>query len=449
LSRLPPRSTLGFADVTAIATSSAQAARAKADEYFVATSYGDWRELAADPDIDVIDVATPTHLHAPIALAAIAAGKHVIVDKPMALTSKEAKTMLLAAQRARVVHAVTFNIRYNVMLQHARALVARGDVGDVRFVRGHYLQEWLLHETDFNWRLEPSKAGSLAMVADAGAHWYDMAQHVTGCRITRVLADLSFMRTRRPAGRPAQRVSVPDLGMVLCEFDNGARGQFATGAICAGHKNDLTIEVCGSRHSLRWEQERPNELWIGHRDEPNQTLLKDPPLLDKSIRNCAALPGGHNEAWPDAFRNLMRNILSFIARVVTHVTRTSSHFRRLRQAMGSRVSSMPSPRARRQTADGKPCRRQNACPASEERNACRRFAILHESQRRSPSTHGGRNRRRIRDRTGHCLEIRRRGLGRCFVRPADGGTEGDRPIGERACFKAAPDGLRPFRSTCH
>jgi predicted dehydrogenase len=304
---------LGFAEVTAIATSSATAARAKAKQHFVEKAYGDWRELIADPEIDVVDIATPTHLHAPIALAAIAAGKHVIVDKPMALTSKEAKRMLVAARRARVVHAVTFNIRYNVMLQHARALVARGDVGDVRFVRGHYLQEWLLHETDFNWRLEPAKAGSLAVVADAGAHWYDMAQHVTGRRITRVLADLSsFMKTRTPGGAK-QRVRVPDLGMVLCEFDNGARGQFATGAICAGHKNDLTIEVCGSRQSLRWEQERPNELWIGRREAPNQTLLKDPPLLDKTIRGYAALPGGHNEAWPDAFRNLMRNILGFIA----------------------------------------------------------------------------------------------------------------------------------------
>jgi predicted dehydrogenase len=304
---------LGFAEVTAIATSSSRAAREKAALHFVEKSYGKWTDLVADPEIDVIDVATPTHLHAPIALAAIAAGKHVIVDKPMALSSTEAQRMLTAARRAGVVHAVTFNIRYNVMLQHARALVARREIGDVRFVRGHYLQEWLLHETDYNWRLEPDKAGGLAMVADAGAHWYDMVQHITGRRIIRVLADLSsFIKTRRVARGGKQRVDVPDLGLVLCEFDNGARGQFATGAICAGHKNDLTIEVCGSRQSLRWEQERPNELWIGRRDEPNQTLLKDPRLLDKTIRHYAALPGGHNEAWPDAFRNLMRNILSFV-----------------------------------------------------------------------------------------------------------------------------------------
>jgi predicted dehydrogenase len=306
---------LGFADVVAIATSSSRAAREKAEQHFVPKSYGDWRELVADPEVDVVDIATPTHLHAPIALAAIAAGKHVIVDKPMALSSREAKRMLTAAQRAHVVHAVTFNIRYNAMLQHARAVIAQRELGAVRFVRGHYLQEWLLHDTDFNWRLDPAHAGPLAMVADAGAHWYDLAQHVTGHRITHVLADLSSFIPERRVGkrRVRYRVQVPDLGLVLCRFDNGARGQFATGAICAGHKNDLTIEICGAEQSLQWQQERPNELWLGQRDEPSGTLLKDPPLLAPNVRHYAALPGGHDEGWPDAFRNLMRNILTFIA----------------------------------------------------------------------------------------------------------------------------------------
>ncbi len=304
----------GLGDVVSIATRHAAAARAEAERFGIAHSTGDWRTLVADPDIDVIDIATPTGLHAPIALAAVAAGKHVIVDKPLALTSAEAKKMLAAARRAGVVHAVTFNIRYNVMLQHARALIARGDLGAIRLVRGHYLQEWLLKETDFNWRLDPAQAGALGMVADAGAHWYDLAEHLTGHRITRVLADLSTaVPTRVTAGGRRTRVQVPDLGLILCEFANGARGQFATSALCAGHKNDLTIEVAGSVASARWEQERPDELWLGHRDQPNQLVRKDPPLLDPSVRHYAALPGGHAEAWPDAFRNLMRNILGFIA----------------------------------------------------------------------------------------------------------------------------------------
>ncbi len=309
---------LGFADVTAVATRSVEHAQAKAAELHIESSYGDWRELVAAPDIDVVDITTPTHLHAEIALAAAAAGKHVIVDKPMALTTAEAEAMCAGARAAGVVNAVTFSIRYNVMLQHLRGMVTAGEIGDVNFVQGHYLQEWLLRDTDYNWRIEPDQAGNLAMVADAGAHWYDMLQHVTGRRIVRVLADLSrFIDVRqRPTadgGTEPMPVEIPDLGMVLFELDNGGRAMFSTGAVFAGHKNDLTMEINGSKCSARWQQERPNELWVGHRDEPTQTLLKDPGLLNATAQPYAKLPGGHNEAWTDAFRNLMGNILGFIA----------------------------------------------------------------------------------------------------------------------------------------
>ena len=319
---------LGFAEVAGIATISEDDARQRAAQYFIPKHYATWQQLVADPEIDVVDVAAPTYLHAPVAIATARAGKHVIVDKPMAVTSDEAREMLAAARAAGVVHALTFTIRYNAMLQHTRAFVARGDLGELRLAQGHYLQEWLLKDTDFNWRLEPEQGGALGQVSDAGAHWYDLVQHVTGRRIVRVLADLaSFIKVRqRPVdelreafaaakgGRTVDYpVRVPDLGMILFQFDNGARGLFSVSALCAGHKNDLTIELCGSKSSVRWQQERPNELWIGHRDEPNQTFLKDPPLLDSSVRQYAALPGGHNEAWPDAFRNLMRNILTFMA----------------------------------------------------------------------------------------------------------------------------------------
>lgn len=309
---------LGFTEVRGIATISAEDARQRAAQYHLPRAYDTWQELIADPAIDVVDVAAPTALHAPVALAACRAGKHVIVDKPMALNSAEARRMLAAARKAGVAHAVTFSIRYNVMLQQARALIARGELGEVRHVAGHYWQEWLTRHTDFNWRLDPEQGGPLGMVSDAGAHWYDLVQHLTGRRIVRVLADLSrFISVRqRPLADGSTvdyRVRVPDLGMILCEFDDGSRGHFSTGAISPGHKNDLTIEICGARASVRWQQERPDELWVGRRDEPNQTWVKDPPLLDPSVRSLAALPGGHYEAWSDAFRNLMRNILTFIA----------------------------------------------------------------------------------------------------------------------------------------
>lgn len=319
---------LGFVEIAALADPNLDLARRKAAQLFVPRAYGSYEELIADPEITVVDIATPTWLHHRVAMAAIAAGKHVIVEKPMATTGAEAHEMLEAAREAHVVNAVTFNYRYNPVVQQARVMIRRNDAGQVQFVHGHYMQEWLLYETDFSWRLEPDKAGPACVTGDAGAHWFDLAQHLTGLRVVSVLGDLTTaIKTRKRLatgcheafaenpGGPTEdfTVTVDDLSNVLLRFDNGAAGNFFGCQLCAGHKNDLRIEINGSRCSLAWEQERPNELWIGRRGAANETLLKDPALLDPSVRHYAALPGGHNEAWPDAFRNLMRNILTFIA----------------------------------------------------------------------------------------------------------------------------------------
>jgi predicted dehydrogenase len=319
---------LGFVEVVALATSSSKSARRKAAQLHVSKAYDSWEEMLEDSEIDVVDVATPTKYHFPIAIAAIARGKHVIVDKPLALNSTESKQLMEAAAKAGVINAVTFNIRYNAVLQQMRVLIERGEVGKIHLITGHYLQEWLLKDTDFSWRLDPDESGAVAMVADAGVHWFDLAQHLTGLRVTHILADLHTIIPirQKPVGENREAfaaasggqtepysVRVPDLGSVLMKFDNGARGVFTTTSLAAGHKNDLRIEVNGSQESMRWEQERPNELWIGRRDTPSQMLLKDPALLDESVRHYATLPGGHNEAWPDAFRNLMKNIFAFIA----------------------------------------------------------------------------------------------------------------------------------------
>lgn len=319
---------LGFVDIVAVADANAELAAKKAAQLYVPKAYGSYEELIADPNIDVVDIATPTWLHQPIAMAAIAAGKHVIVDKPMATTAAAAREMMVAARDAGVVGAVTFNYRYNPIVQQARVMIQRGDIGAVRLLHGHYLQEWLLHETDFSWRLEADKAGRACVSGDAGAHWFDLAEHLTGLRIVSVLADLNtaIPIRQKPVGvwREAFaaegggatedfEVKVDDLSSVLLRFDNGAVGNFIGCQLCAGHKNDLQLEVSGSRASLAWAQERPGELWIGRRGAPNEILLKDPATLDESVRHYAALPGGHNEAWPDAFKNLMRNIFTFIA----------------------------------------------------------------------------------------------------------------------------------------
>ncbi len=317
---------LGYVDFHAIATSDYESAKKKADHLGIEFAYDTYDELLGDPTIDVVHICTPNYLHRPIVLATLRAGKHVICDKPLAMNAIEAKEMRDAARASGLVNAVSFNYRFNPLVQQGRAMVAKQELGEVRFVHGCYLQDWLLYETDFSWRLEADKGGASSSVGDIGSHWCDTAQFITGLQIKRVLASLSTMvqlRQKPTGARPAFAsggnsstenflVTSDDVGSVLLEFDNGAQGAFSVGQICPGHKNDLQIEVNGAKSSLRWVQERPDEMWLGYRDKPNGQLLRDANLLDDSVKHYANLPGGHGEGWADAFKNLMASIYSFI-----------------------------------------------------------------------------------------------------------------------------------------
>src|SRR5205807_7789372 len=253
--------------------------------------------------------------------------KHIVSDKPLATTADEARRLWQAARDAGVVHAVTFNYRGNPLVQQAREMIAAGDIGPVHYVHGAYLQDWLLEPTDFSWRLEPEKGGASSAVGDIGSHWCDLVQHVAGRRIVAVLADLAtVIETRLKPGSSTEAfargggdkrepftVQSEDLATILVRFDGGAKGSFSVGQVCAGHKNDLWFEANGRRASLRWLQERQNELWIGRREAPNALLPKDPALLLPAARAYTHLPGGHQEAWADAFCNVLRDVYSVIA----------------------------------------------------------------------------------------------------------------------------------------
>ena len=316
---------LGFVDVVAVAASSEGSAREKAQALGVPTAYGSYQALAADPAVHVVHVTTPNALHGAVIDAALAHGKHVVCDKPLATTPAEARRLRDAATRAGVVHAVTFNYRGNPLVQQARTMVAAGDVGPVHLVHGAYLQDWLLEDTDYSWRLDPAQGQSSAM-ADIGSHWCDLAQHVSGQRIEAVLANLStVVSTRVKPGAATQAFSagsstgsrVPitseDLGTVLLRFSGGATGVVTVGQVCAGHKNDCWLEVNGRAASIRWAQERQNELWIGARRRANTVLAKDPSLAAPEVQRYMRLPGGHQEGWADAFANVMRDIYGVIA----------------------------------------------------------------------------------------------------------------------------------------
>ncbi len=321
---------LGFVDVVAVAGSSEASAEAKAEAMGIPKAYGGYQALVDDPDVQVVHNCTPNYLHLPVNLAVIEKQKHIVSDKPLAMNAGEAKQLLNAVKQAGVVHAVTFNYRGNPQVQQARAMIANGEIGRVHFIHGHYLQDWLIKATDFSWRIEPEKGGPSSAMGDIGSHWCDLVQHVSGLGIEAVLADLTtviktrkkpttvqetFTEAKDDAGEPREpfTVNVDDLGSVLVRLENGCKGVFTASQVCAGHKNDLVFEVDGLGGSLRWYQERQNELWLGRRDGGNVELAKDPGAMDASARGYAHLPGGHQEGWATAFHNVMRDIYTFIA----------------------------------------------------------------------------------------------------------------------------------------
>jgi predicted dehydrogenase len=317
---------LGFVDVVAIAGSSDAAAKQKATLFNVEHSYGNYQDLIADPDITVVHNTTPSYLHFPISMAVIEAGKHIISDKPLAITASEGAKLRDAAAAAGVVNAVTFNYRGNPLVQQARLMVELGDLGNVFFTHGQYLQDWMTDSTVYSWRSDPAKSGPSSALADIGSHWCDLAEHLTGARITAVLADLTTVVKMRysarasaeafSSGGTADRVPVEvsgeDLASVLVRFDNGAKGCLSVGQVLPGHKNGLQIELNGRKASLRWDQERQNELWIGRHDQPNAVMSKQPSLMLPGAMSYAHLPAGHQEGWADAFRNVIGDVYEWV-----------------------------------------------------------------------------------------------------------------------------------------
>lgn len=329
---------LAHVEVVGLAGSSAESAKKRARELSVGRAYADYRELLADPAVQVVHNTTPNHLHREISLAALRAGKHVISDKPLASNLKESRELHEAARDAGVAHVVTFNYRSHALVQQARAMIAKGKLGAPVFVHGCYLQDWLTDDTAYSWRLDPQRGGASSALGDIGSHWCDLAEHVTGARITAVLADLhtavpvrhvAAASTRafakaKAAPRREVKITSEDTASVLLRFDNGARGCVTVGQVLPGHKNDLRLEVNGRLASLAWRQENPNELWIGHHDQANAVLSRDPALLDPAARGYAHLPAGHPEAWSDAFRNLIADAYAWIAKGGTAQTKPAA-----------------------------------------------------------------------------------------------------------------------------
>ena len=289
--------------------------------------YPDYAGLLADQEVTVVHVASPNRQHHPQVLAALSTGKHVVCEKPLAMTAKE--TAELVAAEARFpgrVCAVSYNVRFYPLVLHARALVRRGELGEIFHLHGSYLQDWLLYPTDFNWRVLAEEGGALRAVGDVGTHWLDLITFISGLEIEAVMADLRTVHPvrQRPAGgsgetfapqggapagssRPVPIVT-DDYGAVMLRFKGGARGLCSFSQVAAGRKNCIRFEISGAKRSLAWNSESPEELWIGERGDPSRLLQRDPAIMDATAARFSSYPGGHAEGYPDTFKQLYRAI---------------------------------------------------------------------------------------------------------------------------------------------
>lgn len=314
--------------VAGIVGSTPEKSRQAAAALGLPRGYASFQEAIDDPAVGVLHLASPNRRHAEQARLALAAGKHVVCEKPLAMNTAESQDLVLLAGGKPLVAAVCYNIRFYPLCQEIRERVRAGDIGEIYHVTGSYVQDWLLYDTDFNWRVLAEEGGQLRAVADIGTHWLDLVQHVTGLDVTEVCADLKTVVPirQRPLGsvetfqsklstasrtEPAA-IRTEDYGSVLLHLANGARGVFTVSQVNAGRKNCLRFEVAGSKGALAWDSERPNELWIGHRDRANELLIRDPALLSPPARACASYPGGHNEGFPDTFKQLFRAVYQAI-----------------------------------------------------------------------------------------------------------------------------------------
>ena len=325
---------LGTVDVVALADVDEQTAAAKAKSLGIDRYYGDYRKLLADKQLQSVHICTPNNLHYQMSKEALDAGKHVVCEKPLAMTAAEASELVKLAAKKGLVNAVHFNIRYYPLMRQVKLMVEKNEIGNIFAIHGSYLQDWLFYPTDYNWRLEPGLSGKSRAIADIGSHWIDLLEYVSGLKVIEVFADFAtFHKTRKKPLKPVEtyagkilkpedyadiKINTEDYATVLFRFDTGARGVLTVSQVAAGRKNRLYFEIDGSKKALAWESERPNQLWIGRRDGNNEEMLRDPSLVHPAVREIISFPGGHNEGFPDTSKQMFKEIYAYIAAADFH-----------------------------------------------------------------------------------------------------------------------------------
>ena len=314
-------------EVVALVEVNQELADEKAKQLGIPRAYV-FADMLNQADIDVVHICTPNFLHYSQAKAVLEAKKHVICEKPLAISLAEAEDLVKIAKTSGLVNAVHFNLRYYPMVRQMKVMREKGELGEVYSIMGSYLQDWLFLQTDYNWRLEPDKSGDSRAIADIGSHLLDITEYVTGLRITQVMADFSTLHKTRlkplkaietysgkmltPADYQEVPINTEDHATVLLRFDNGSKGSITVSQVNAGRKNRLNIEIAGSVSAVEFNSERPNELWIGKREKANEQLMKDPSLVHREVSSLVSFPGGHNEGFPDTSKQLFKEVYAAI-----------------------------------------------------------------------------------------------------------------------------------------
>jgi predicted dehydrogenase len=324
--------------VTAICGSTRNA-QATAAKWGIPEVYGDYnfQAMLASPNVDVVHITSPNKVHVEQSLAALAAGKHVVCEKPLGMNSAETEAIVAAVKaggKKGPVFAVNYMCRFFPAVLQMRAMVQRGDLGKIMHVQGHFFQDWLLKESDYNWRLLASEGGKLRAIGDIGTHWVDTVSFILGCRAAAVCAHLeTFHKTRlRPKGQvqtfastdpktmQPYKVDTEDFGSVLLRFARAKHGfadrvhaNASVSQVAAGWKCSLYLGIYGTQGSVQWDLQQPNEITVGRRDEPNQTLQRATAGFHKDVANFTDYPGGHPEGFPDSHKMHYRAVYEYIA----------------------------------------------------------------------------------------------------------------------------------------
>ncbi|WMJ85615.1 Gfo/Idh/MocA family protein [Anaerocolumna sp. MB42-C2] len=304
------------AEVVAVADSNGEMVKSVSEQLHIPSYYSDYTELLKKKDIDIVHNCTPSALHFEINKAVMKSGKHVYCEKPLTLNTKESEELVQLSKEKGIAAGANFNYRHNAMVQEMHERVKNNSIGEILVVHGQYLQDWLLYDTDYDWRLDPKLGGESRAVSDIGSHCFDTMQYILNKKIISVYANLITVypirkRTEKVGGtysnqqgKVLEEVSIhsEDVAFIMIKFENGTQGLINLSQVGAGKKNGLSVTISGSTASLEWEQERPDKLWVGHRDSGNEEIYASSGFLTGAAKRYALLPNGHPLGWTDALK---------------------------------------------------------------------------------------------------------------------------------------------------